>query len=422
MNNLHSSFSADVVVIGGGPAGLMAAIAAAQAGQDVMLMEQSAKPGSKLLATGGGRCNLTNTVPNEPFMAAFGRQGRFMAPALEAMDSDALRQFFVELGVPTVVDDAGQVFPVSQLAASVHGALLRLCEQLGVRLRPRTAAAQLVVEGGRVVGVAKDVGRITAPRVVLATGGRSYPKLGANGSGYEIAAKAGHTIVPPVPALVPLVIKEPWVGRCAGISLPAARIWLDLPGRPKTGRVGDILFTHRGLSGPVVLDLSGEAAALLAAGKKAPLRVELSPGATPKEWMARLEQWRTTLGRRRLHTLVGQYMPARLATELCAQAGIGEDDHAAHILADQARKLVEMLTALPLTVAGTEGFESAMVTRGGVSLKDVDPRTLQSRRVEGLFFAGEVLDLDGPCGGYNLQWAFASGRLAGQSAAAAVGS
>ncbi len=415
-NNLHATFSTDVLVIGGGPAGLMAAIAAAEAGRDVMILEHMPRVGQKLLATGGGRCNITNTADVEAFLAAFGRQGRFILPALEAMDPPSLREFFDTLGVPTVADDDGHVFPVSQSAAAVLSALVRRCEQLGVRTRARTAAAELVVEGGRVVGVAKDVGRIAARCVVLAAGGKSYPKLGSNGSGLEMARLAGHTIVPPVPALVPLVIKEPWVGRCTGISV-RARVWLDIPGRPKTGVTGDVLFTHRGLSGPCVLDLSGEAAALLARGKTVPLRLELVSGVTAAQWTQRLEEWRTTLGRRRLHTLIGQYMPARLATELCAAAGIGEDDHTAHILAPAARKLVELLTATPLTVIGTEGFEAAMVTRGGVALKEVDPRTLASRLVGGLYFAGEVLDLDGPCGGYNLQWAFSSGLVAGRSAA-----
>jgi predicted Rossmann fold flavoprotein len=394
----------------------MAAIAAAQAGCDVMILEHMPRVGQKLLATGGGRCNLTNTADVDAFLAGFGRQGRFILPALEAMDPPSLREFFEDLGVPTEADEEGHVFPISQSAAAVLSALVRRCDQLHVRTRLRTAAAELIVENGQVVGVAKDVGRIAARCVVLAAGGQSYPKLGSNGSGLEIARSAGHSIVPPVPALVPLVIQEPWVGRCTGISV-RARIWLDIPGRPKAGVTGDILFTHRGLSGPCVLDISGEAAALLARGKSVPLRLELVSGVTAAQWTHRLAEWRTTLGRRRLHTLVAQYMPARLATELCAAAGIGEDDHAAHILAPAARKLVELLTATPLTVVGTEGFEAAMVTRGGVALKEVDPHTLASRLVRGLYFAGEVLDLDGPCGGYNLQWAFSSGFLAGRSAA-----
>jgi predicted Rossmann fold flavoprotein len=221
----------------------------------------------------------------------------------------------------------------------------------------------------------------------------------------------------PVPALVALRLQETWLCQCAGVGL-RGRVWIDLPGRARRGQTGDVLITHRGLSGPGVLDLSSEVSELLGRGarKSVPLRLEACAGVGKAQWKERLEGWRRHEGRRRLEMLLAQHLPARLAELFCRQAGcLGRA--AAQTSAAQGQALAGMLAALSLTASGTEGFASAMVTRGGVSLRQVDPRTLQSRLLAGLFFAGEVLDLDGPCGGYNLQWAFSSGRLAGLSAA-----
>jgi hypothetical protein len=425
--------SARVAIIGAGPAGLMAGIAAAEAGADAIVTEQLDRPAAKLLATGGGRCNFTNMLRPEEFMARFGRQGRFMQPALAGLDPRGLRDFLTGLGLASYVAEGGGVYPVGDRAGDVRDALLGRCRELGVEIRCGVCAEALLFDeslppglrGVRTSTKERSAQRpslvenqeISASAVVIACGGQSYPDLGGTGGGYDLAAQAGHTILQPVAALVALRVREEWLCQCAGVSLQS-RVWIDLPGRSRRGQTGDVLITHRGLSGPAVLDLSSEVSELLGRGgrESVPLRLEVCAGVGKAQWKERLEGWRRHEGRRRLEILLAQHLPARLAELFCRQAGcLGT--LASQAPADKAQALAEMLSALSLEVSGTEGFASAMVTRGGVSLRQVDPRTLQSRLLRGLFFAGEVLDLDGPCGGYNLQWAFSSGRLAGLSAA-----
>ena len=404
----------DVAIVGAGPAGMMAAIAARQAGASVALCEQLDRPGVKLLATGGGRCNATNTATAEAMMAAFGRQGRFMAPALEALSSRALREFLEQLGVPTSCPDGFHVYPSSNSAQDVQHALWKRCEALGVRiiLKARLKGIEIDTDGdGK--RVATSEGILRAPAVILCTGGRSHPRLGATGEGLEIAAALGHTIVPTTPALAPLTTSETWPARCAGVSLGPVRMWIDLPGQVKAGWRGDLLLTHTGVSGPAVLDASAQVATLLGRHKKVPVAVDLTPGVALGQWRTRLDQWGHSEGAKMLRSLLAGHLPAALARQLCLLAGLEADARAAHVPRAARDRLALLIKALPLTVVGVEGFGRAMVTRGGVSLREVNPRTLESKKVPGLFFAGEILDLDGPSGGYNLQWAFSSGYLAG---------
>jgi predicted Rossmann fold flavoprotein len=408
--------NADIVVIGGGPAGLMAAIAAAGAGRRVILLEQLDRPGLKLLATGGGRCNLTNTLPPEKFMARFGRQGRFMQPALAAMSSDGLRAFFDELGVPTHAPDGMHVYPQSNTAASVQSALLRRLHQLDVVVRTGVRVTDLWIDGGALRGVETEGGRVAAGRVVLVTGGRGYPPLGGAETGYTLARRGGHTILEPVPALAPLAVREDWPRRCAGVSLPLVRIWIDLPRQSREGVTGDMIFTHTGISGPVVLDISGDVSALLRKHETVPVRIDLAPGTTEAIWLERFDRWQETAGEKTMRLLLDRHLPRSLVAPLCLAAGVQPAIRPSQVTRPARQKLAKTLTALPLTITGTEGWNHAMVTRGGVSLKEIDPDTLASKRLPGLYLAGEVLDLDGPSGGFNLQWAFSSGHLAGSSA------
>ncbi|MBL7139834.1 MAG: aminoacetone oxidase family FAD-binding enzyme [Planctomycetes bacterium] len=461
----------DVAVVGAGPAGQMAAIAAAERGRRVVLLEQMPRPGLKLLASGGGRANLTHLADPAAFFEAFGRRGRFIAPALEALDPPGLRQFLDGLGVPTVVEADGRVFPASHRAADVQVALGRRLTALGVEVRLRSRAVRLWLDGDRVRGIetrhlaprrhvaiprgespdlviprggspdpprlegdsghgaartgraasgaagdASRVVRLAADGVVLACGGRSWPGLGGTGGGYALARQAGHTLVAPVPGLVPLVVREPWPARLAGVALAGARVWIDRPAFRKAGVTGDVLFTHRGVSGPAVLDLSASVAGLLAEGEPVPVCIEPVAGMDAARWAGLLDGWRTSAGRRHVATLLAERLPASVGRMACELAGVPADTPAVRLPAAGRRGLAERLGRLELSVTGTEGFDVAFVTRGGVSLKEVDPRTLASRRVAGLHVAGELLDLDGPTGGFNLHWAFASGRLAGLAA------
>jgi hypothetical protein len=453
MKPSHGHDDADVAVIGAGPAGLTAALAAAERGRRVVVLERMPRPALKLLASGGGRCNLTNTLPADAFMARFGRHGRFMQPALAALDSPALRAMMDRMGVPTHAPDGLHVYPSCERAADVLDALRRRLAALGVTLRTGEEVLRLIVErdprpgdadrasssspraaasptpragspdpareGPVICGVGTSRGPLAARAVVLAAGGRGYADLGGGESGYALAQQAGHTLVPPVPALVPLITLESWPGRCAGVSLAGARVWIDRPGRSRAGVAGDVLFTHRGLSGPAVLDISGDVAAMLACGDPVPLRLRMLPDATIEAWAARFDAWHSGGGATAFRTRLDEFLPRLLAAALCEDVGIGPGARPAHVSREKRRTLAQRIAACPLTVTDTEGWEKAMVTRGGVPLKEVDPRTLASRAAAGLVLAGEILDLDGPCGGFNLQWAFSSGFLAGLTAAGA---
>jgi hypothetical protein len=410
----------------------MAAIAAARRGARVTVCEQLDRPGAKLLVTGGGRCNVTNLAGEAEFVAAFGRQGRFILPALRAMGPEELRQFLADRGVPTHAEDGVHVFPRSNRAADVLKALLEECAKLGVEVRCEAPVTELMLSGGmaasagqaaegsleaQVRGVVAGGGELPADAVIVATGGRSYARLGGAGGGYTLARQAGHRLVQPTPALAALVTRETWPAKCAGISVGGVRVWIDLPRHRGSSRTGDVLFTHTGISGPAVLDLSGDVAVLLERGVAVPVRMGLFAGESGGEWQRRLEEWQRSQPRRQVGVLLGEHLPRALAGVLCHLAGEVGATRAAELPKTAQRRLAGLLTALPLTVTATAGFEQAMVTRGGVALSEVDPATMGSRLAAGLHFAGEVLDLDGPCGGYNLQWAFSSGYLAGDKAA-----
>jgi len=395
----------------------MAAIAAAEENRQVVLFEQMDRPGLKILASGGGRCNLTNLVEPAAFRSAFGRQGRFTTAAMAAMGPAALRTLLNRLGVPTIVSDDLRVYPASERSADVQAGLQRRIKQLGVTVRLGSPVRRLWIDAGRLMGVEISTGsRIAAPRIVLACGGKSWPKLGGTGGGYTLARQAGLEISELLPALVPLVTRERWPGRLAGVSLQQARVWIDLPGQDRAGLTGSVLLTHRGLSGPAVLDISGRVSELLRQGA-VPLQIELTAGVDEAQWAQRLESWRSSAGQHKVVNLLQEYLPRSLCAVLCELAGVKGQTAVSQLPATGRDTLAKVLGRLELNVTDTEGFETAFVTRGGVKLRGVNPNTLECRSLVGLYLAGELLDLDGPSWGFNLQWAFASGYLAGKSAA-----
>ena len=419
--------SLNTLIIGGGPAGLTAACFSEG---PTLVIDRLKAPARKLLATGGGRCNLTHATDVEGIMAAFGRQSRFMSPALHAFPPDAIRAFFRTLGVETRVEPDGCVFPVSQKAADVAQALESAARTKGAEIRCGVRATRLRTEpedGGsasarRVSGVETSLGLICARHVILAAGGQSYPLLGSDGSGFDMARTAGLTVVQPVPALAGLVTEESWPGTLAGIVQEQGGLRLDIKGATKRMLVGPVLFTHKGLSGPPALDLSGEISALLASGlcppssglrpPAIPVRLSFIASRSVADWLALFEGWRNRHGGRALHNLLAGELPRALAVVLCGLAG-AQDVAAARAKKSVLEALAGACGDLPLHVTGTDGWDHAMVTRGGVALNELDPHTLGCRSIRGLSCAGEVVNLDGRCGGFNLTWAFASGRLAG---------
>ncbi len=409
--------STDVVVIGAGPAGLMAAIAAAENGARVIICEYLKQSGTKLLATGGGRCNITNTLQNYEFLNRFGKHGKFMRPAISSFDSKALIKYLANINVRTIAEDGYHVFPVTDSAKTVRDALENRCLALSISIFYNTRIEKLKISNSKIVGVISSNGDIKSKFVVIASGGKGYPHLGATGDGYQMAADSGHRIVSPTPALVPLIARENWPGRCAGVSISPARIWIDLPKQNKTGVTGDLVFTHRGLSGPVVHDISGDVAELLLQKNPVPIRIDFAPDISAEQWQNKINQARLDSPKKLAKNIIDQYLPSSLAEILCNQAGNLADKRVADLTKPQMQSLISSIMAHRLHIAKSEGFQHAMATRGGIDIREINPNTLESKIVNGLFFAGETIDIDGPTGGFNLQWAFSSGYLAGISGA-----
>lgn len=412
----HGLNSSNLVICGAGPAGLMAAIAAAKAGARVIVIEQLPEAGIKLLATGGGHCNFTNTLGAEDFIRRFGAKSRFVAPALNAMNGNRLRLFFDELGVASHSPDGFHVFPVSDSARSIRDALLRACKKLRVEFRFNSRVTSLQTDRGRITGLVTSLAPESAARVILAGGGASYPNLGGGESGFTLARRAGHTIIPPCPALVSLATRETWPTTLAGVTLPRVSVNLEGKNSSRDAKPGSLLFTHQGISGPVALDISGLVASMLITHKFVPVTLDISPDKTTETWQKDIEQWRTKHGAKTMLSMLGSILPAALARIVLDLANVPSDTKVARLAREQNRRLRLLIKNLPLTISGTEGFGKAMVTRGGIALDEVYPKTLESKLVHGLFFAGEILDVDGPCGGFNLQWGFSSGQLSALSA------
>ncbi|MFH1970349.1 MAG: NAD(P)/FAD-dependent oxidoreductase [Verrucomicrobiota bacterium] len=421
----HAPNISTVVVVGAGPAGLMAALIAARSGERVIVFEQLPEPGVRLLATGGGHCNFTNTLGTEDFVRRFGEKSRFVAPAIKALNGNRLRLFFEELGISSHSLDGFHVFPVSDSARSIRDALWQACQNRRVEFRFNSRVNSLQIGRGHVTGIITSRGTESASGVVLAAGGASYPSLGGGESGFRLARLAGHTIVPLCPALVPLVTRETWPATLAGVTLPRVAVSMVFAGDTRTAETGSLLFTHKGISGPVVLDVSGRVSAALMTCASVGVMIDLAPDWTIEAWQRHIEQLRKERGAKTVRSILASILPAALAKVVRERVPItppvgGYRDAAAaasvaRLTREQSRKLIMMIKHLPLTIAGTEGFAKAMVTKGGINLAEVRPKTLESKRVRGLFFAGEILDIDGPCGGFNLQWAFSSGFLAAQN-------
>jgi predicted Rossmann fold flavoprotein len=407
-----------VVVIGAGAAGLVAAERAAARGRNTLLLEKNPRPGVKILMSGGTRCNLTQATDSRGIIAAYGKPGRFLHSALAQLSPQDLVALVEAEGVPTKVEETGKIFPVSNRAADVLAAFTNRLRRTSCDLSLAEPVQEIARDAGFVLITPKR--SILAERLIITTGGRSYPKSGTTGDGYGWARQWGHTVVTPRPALAPLTTPAPWIKELQGVTI--ADVALEIVAAHQSGqrhkpldrRRGSLLFTHFGLSGPVALDISRTVTAH-ASPSKLTLLCDLLPDLRADALDEALRQQSASAGKRLAVSLVPEAIPRRLAETLLARAEIAPERRAAELGRGERQCLVEAIKSLAIPLEGARGFEKAEVTAGGVSLDEVDSSTMQSKLVPNLYWAGEVLDLDGPIGGYNFQAAFSTGWLAGIS-------
>ncbi len=408
-----------LIVVGGGAAGMMAALFAARAGARVLLLERNEKLGKKVYITGKGRCNVTNAAGEEEFMRRILRNPRFMYASFAALSNQELMQLIESLGVPLKVERGERVFPVSDHSNDVIQALHRELERLGVEIRCNCRVASLMADEGRCEGVTTEAGeKLFADAVILATGGASYPSTGSTGDGYALAEATGHKVEEPLPSLVPIETKESWPATLMGLTLKNVRLSAYQAGGRKEkciySEMGEMLMTHFGVSGPLVLTLSGLLPRDLSNVR---LSIDLKPALDAQTLDARLVRDFRELSRKQLSAVMDGLVPHNLGQQLLVLARISGAALVHSVTAEQRHALVELLKNVPLTPKRLRGFDEAIVTRGGVCVKDVNPSTMESKRLPGLYFSGELLDVDATTGGFNLQIAFSTGALAGQSAA-----
>ena len=412
--------SYDLIVVGGGAAGMMAAITAARLGADVCLVERNQKVGRKLYITGKGRCNVTNHCSPQEVLSAVPRNGKFLYSALERTPSAWVEEFFTGLGVPLKVERGNRVFPVSDRAADVIDALFRELQRLKVPILQERVSALNCRDGavcGVEMGVEKARTGLACKAVILATGGVSYPATGSTGDGLEMARALGHTIVEPRPSLVPLESPEDVCPRMQGLALKNVLLTVkNQKGKVVFREQGELLFTHFGLSGPLVLSASAHMRKFEA--DRYCCHIDLKPALDEATLDARLVRELTQGANRDMDNLMGALLPRLMIPVALERAGIPGDRKAHDLTRGERRRLLEVLKDFPVDVSGPRPVAEAIVTAGGVKVGEVDPRTMASKKVKGLFFAGELLDVDAYTGGFNLQIAWATGRAAGEGGAA----
>ena len=411
---MKSSRQYEVVVIGAGAAGFLAATRAAQRGRRTLLVEKNRKPGVKILMSGGTRCNLTHATDARGIVEAFGEQGPFLHSALAALNPDDLVALFNSAGVATKIEPGGKIFPVSDRALDVLRALEHMLDDSGAELSLDEPVANIGRnEGGFVLETGSRT--INAEQVVLTVGGQSYPGCGTSGDGYAWAKALGHKIIPPRPALVPLTSTERWLADLRGVTIPDVLVRIrEESSKTLAERRGSFLFTHFGLSGPVVMDLSR---VITSRPQATDWRAvcDFVPALRENQLADRLANEAAAAGKRGLSTMMADLVPRRLADALLTRAGVSLGRRLAELSRGERTAVIAALKSTVIPITGSLGFKKAEVTGGGVALDEVDSRTMQSKLAPGLFIAGEILDVDGPIGGYNFQAAFSTGWLAGES-------
>lgn len=404
-----------VIVIGGGAAGLMAAGCAARRGLDVIIYDKNARPGRKLMITGKGRCNLTNNCDRQTLIANIVHGGKFLYSAFSAFDTSDTMAFFKRLGVPLKTERGRRVFPQSDKAMDIVDALKRFADKSGATYK-KGEISDIIIEDGTVKGVITPAGeKIYSDAVIVCTGGLSYPGTGSTGDGYKFARAAGHSVTELTPSLVPLVAIEGWCRKLQGLTLKNVAVKLIKRGAKKAifTDFGEMLFTHYGISGPLVLSASAHIDDMKSGIYE--FHIDLKPALDNKKLYDRINRDLVKYSAKNIENALTDLMPHRMIPVVIGLAGIPAEINASEMTREYRMALTNTLKDMTITVKDYLGYDEAVITRGGVNLKEIAPKTMQSRKVRGLAFAGEVLDTDAYTGGYNLQIAFSTGYTAGEN-------
>lgn len=404
--------SKHVIVIGGGAAGAMAAYMAAKNGHKVTLFEKNEKIGKKIFITGKGRCNVTNACDISDFFENVPTNSKFLYSAVYSFTNQDVIDFFVEAGCPLKVERGDRVFPVSDHSSDVISALKRKLNEVLVNIKLNTEVKELILSEGKVTGVIlKEGKKVLADAVVVATGGISYPTTGSTGDGYRWAKECEHKIAEPVPALVPLETKEDWTKSLQGLSLKNVSLSFRNGKKAIYEGFGEMMFTHFGITGPLVLSASS----YLKNANGVQAFLDLKPALTKEQLDKRILREFDENKNKQFKNSINSLFPSKMVPVMISLSGIDPDKKVNEISKEERKFFVDLIKELPMTITGTRDFKEAIITRGGVSVSDVNPSTMESKRIKNLYFAGEVLDVDGLTGGFNLQIAWSTGALAGNN-------
>lgn len=405
----------DVIVVGAGPAGLLAAGRAAELGGKVLVLEKMRQEGRKLLITGKGRCNITNDAPIRDFIAHVYPNGRFLRNVFAQFFSKDILDLLQKYGVEATLERGGRYFPASNQSADVLNALLKWCKAVKVEIRCGYRVEKLLVENNIVKGVMVNGQQYLANSVILATGGKSYPATGSNGDGYELAKAVGHTIDNPRPALVPLETAGDLAQKLQGLNLRNVKAIVWVNGKKLGEDFGEMIFTHFGLSGPIILTLSRIVVDELQKNNKVEITIDLKPALDEQKLDARLVRDLNEHGKKQLGNIFRYWLPATMIPVFIEQLGLDPDKECHQVSAKERKQIRHLLKNLPFTVTKHRSFKEAIITAGGISTNEISSKTMESKLVKGLYFAGEMIDLDAETGGYNLQIAYSTGWVAGNA-------
>lgn len=398
----------DIIVIGGGPSGMMAAGRAAELGASVILIEKNPDLGKKLLMTGGGRCNITNVKHNlRELINAYGKNGSFLYPAFNKFSPQEVIRFFENRGLQ-LKEEKGRVFPINNSALEVRQILIDYLRQNKVTVSTHTIVTGIAIKDNKVSKVQTSNGDIIGNEIIICTGGLSYPETGSTGEGHNWAKRIGHKVEKQRPSLTPIIVKDAWISDLQGVSFKEVGLTIN----KKVKDTGELIFTHEGISGPLVHNLSRK----INSEKIINLTIDFLPLKPVDNLDRELQAIFHEDSKKAIKNVITQLLPSKIALKILELANINKEKKTAEISKKERKDIIDLIKFFPLSFRKLAGFEKAIVTAGGVSLKEIDPKTMKSKIIDNLYFAGEIIDLDGPSGGYNLQIAWSTGRLAGESA------